>query len=109
MTINTDLLAKLTALSKAATMGPWRYAHMIDGINARAILDVSGYHFAQIDDVQNGEAIVSFMNCRDELVAVIQSVNNIYGGHREAGCNCTVCDLADKLAALERKLGEILK
>jgi len=54
---DTELLRKLVELAEKATPGPWKFHQILDEIEARAILDGKGYHFARCDDLQNGEFI----------------------------------------------------
>jgi hypothetical protein len=69
----TDL-RKLYAAIEGRTKGPWRYAQLLDGIEARALLDGGGYHFGQIDDIQNGEFIATIGTCADQIAAVLRAV-----------------------------------
>lgn len=47
-------LAEVKAVREAATPGPWRFAHLLDGIDARMLIDGRGYHFGRSDDLENG-------------------------------------------------------
>ena len=73
-----EKLARLKELSaNATTKGPWRYAHLLDGIEARAVLDANGYLFGRIDDLNNGELICEMRNSIDEMIAEIERLNYI--------------------------------
>lgn len=57
-----NLLLKMLELDRGTTLGPWRFQHLIDGGEARMLIDKSGYQFARIDDLQNGEFIAAAKN-----------------------------------------------
>jgi hypothetical protein len=84
----TGEIARLRELLAGATARPWRWSHLLDGIEARAILDGSGYFFASSDDPQNGELIAAAVNALpallDRLEAAEQRVAELEGAASDA-------------------------
>lgn len=65
--------AKLEAVIKARTPGPWRYAQMLDGYEARLVIDGSGYQFARVDDLENGTFIAAIGTLADLMLDVVKA------------------------------------
>lgn len=82
MTIDTEnqestmtILDRLDQLEKDATPGPWRFAQMLDGIEARMLISGTGYHFGRIDDLESGAFISAFRNSARALIDVAMAAN----------------------------------
>ncbi len=66
-------IAKAREIEEPATVKPWRYAQLLDGIEARALLDGSGYLFGRCDDLENGALIVHATNTHKLVWDVVES------------------------------------
>lgn len=98
-------LEELRKICDAATPGPWRFAQLLDGIEARALLDSRGYLFGRSDDLQNGEFIEAartYMPMLLDLFAMAKSLvldceKTVWGIHYP----CQKCDLEKIIKAIE--------
>ena len=45
---------KDSEIIESATPAPWRFVQILDGLEARALLDARGYLFGRVDDLENG-------------------------------------------------------
>lgn len=81
-------------ISGATTRRPWRFVQVLDGIEARAILDASGYFFGRSDDLENGAFIVFWGTHADSVLAELAALRRLadevaqeHGGkHMEPEC-----------------------
>jgi hypothetical protein len=113
----TDEIARLRELLAGATARPWRWSHLLDGIEARAILDGSGYFFASSDDPQNGELIAAAVNALPALLDRLEAAEREIGFYRAMADGAmepvrrlaTEALQAEKEArrAAERRVGEL--
>lgn len=75
------VLKKAREVAGARTARGWRYAHLLDGIEARAILDGNGYLFGRVDDLQNGEFIIAAERLFDALLDVASAALELSRRH----------------------------
>jgi hypothetical protein len=120
MTDLQKLLDHMREVAGSRTTKGWRYAQLLDGIEARAILDGSGYLFGRSDDLQNGEFIVLADRHFDALLSVAEAATTrqMWRGITCPACNsddptglpCYCIDQIDSDKLLDKalaKLGEV--
>lgn len=70
-------LKEIEERALAATSPPWRYAQILDGIEARAITDGRGYFFARCDDIQNAEFIAHARTDMPDLIGEVKRLREV--------------------------------
>lgn len=68
----TALIERVLELDARGTGGPWRYAQLYEGQEARALIDNNGYLFGQSDDLENGALIEKYRTSCPALAKALQ-------------------------------------